>query len=42
MTVARAVEHDDPVAFSGHVNKTARFEILDHTTIAMQQDQRLA
>src|SRR5215204_3631817 len=24
MTVARAVEHDDPVAFSGHVNKTAR------------------
>ena len=44
VTVAksRTVEHDHAVAFSRHIDDAARLEILDHTAVAVQKDQRLA
>jgi hypothetical protein len=39
---SRAVEHDDPVRLSRHIDQAAGLEILDHAAIAMEQDQWFA
>jgi hypothetical protein len=40
MAETRTIEHDDAIILSGQIDQTARFEILDHAAITVQQDQR--
>ncbi len=42
MAIARAVKHNDTIFLGSHLDKAARFEILNHAAIAMQQNKRLA
>ena len=40
VTEARPVKNDDPISSSRPLDQTATGKILDHTRIAVQQDQR--
>ena len=42
VAVSRAIEHDDPVILGSQLDQAARFEILNHAAVAMEQYQRSA
>jgi hypothetical protein len=42
MAEARPIEGYDPVFFAGHGNEAARAEVLYHTAVAVQKDERFA
>jgi hypothetical protein len=42
VTISRAVENDDPVILGSQLNQAARLEILNHTAVAVEKDQRSA
>ena len=42
VTKTEPVKDDDPVSLGRSFDKAARREILDHTRVTMQQNQRLA
>ena len=40
VAVARSIKGDDAVILGGQINQPAGLKVLDHATVAMQEDQR--
>jgi hypothetical protein len=40
VSIPWAIEHDNPVILGSQFDETARFEVLDHASVAVKKDER--